>query len=71
MAQSECYFFFVPVYQISRTDDRTKENKAERKRTQPVHAKFVFAENRHYFAHFLNNGLCDALLCVIISRIMV
>ena len=53
--------FFTPVSRISRTDDRKKANKAERKRTLPVHAKFAFAENRHYFAHLPHNGFCDAI----------
>ena len=60
MAQSECYFFFAPVLRISRTDDRTKENKDERKRIAVVPAKFAFAENTHYFARFPNNGFSDA-----------
>ena len=62
MAQSESYFFFAPVSLISRTADRTKANTYERKRTLPVHAKFVLTENRHYFAHFPHNGFGDALL---------
>lgn len=62
MAQSECYFFFAPVSQISRTDDRKKENKTERKRIAVVHATFVFAGNRHYLAHFTHNGFGDAIL---------
>ena len=54
--------FFAPIYRISRTDDRTKANKAERKWILPIHAKFVLTENRHYFAHFPHNGFRDALL---------
>ena len=54
--------FFAPVSRISRTANRTKANNAERKRTLPVHAKFVLTENRHYFAHFPNNGFGDAPL---------
>ena len=54
--------FFAPFYQISRTDDRTKANIYERKRTLPVHAKFVFSENTPYFHAFLHNGFGDALL---------
>ena len=60
MAQSESYFFFAPVLQISRTDDRTKANIHERKRIAIAHAKFALAENTHYFAHFPHNGFCDA-----------
>ena len=52
--------FFAPVSLISRTDERTKANNAERKRTLPVHAKFVLTENTPYFAHFPNNGFRDA-----------
>ena len=52
--------FFAPVSLISRTDERTKANNAERKRTLPVHAKFVLTENRHHFAHFPHNGFHDA-----------
>ena len=44
--------FFTPIYQISRTDDRTKANIHERKRIAIVHAKFDFAENTHYSARF-------------------
>ena len=47
---------------ISRTDDRTKANILERKRIAIVHAKFAFAENMRYFAHFSHNGFGDALL---------
>ena len=47
---------------ISHTDDRTKENILERKRIAIVHAKFAFAENMRYFAHFSHNGFGDALL---------
>ena len=54
--------FFAPVLQISRTDDRKKANKYERKRIAIVHARFAFAENTHYFAHFTHNGFDDALL---------
>ena len=53
--------FFAPVLRISRTDDRTKANIYERKRTLPVHAKFVFSENTPYFHAFLHNGFGDAL----------
>ena len=60
MAQSECYFFFAPVSRIIRTYDRTKENKYERIRIAIVHAKFAFAENRHYFAHLRNGAYSDA-----------
>ena len=52
--------FFAPVLQISRTDDWKKANKAESKRKLTVHAKFVLAENTHYFAHFPHNGFGDA-----------
>ena len=52
--------FFAPFYQISRTDDRTKANILERERIAIAHAKFVLAENTHYFAHFPHNGFCDA-----------
>ena len=62
MAQSDCYFFFAPVSRIIRTDDRTEANKGERKRIAVVHAKFVFAKNTPYFAHFPHNGFRDALL---------
>ena len=55
-------FFFAPVSLISRTDERTKENILERKRTLPLHAKFVLTENRHYFAHFPHNGFGNAHL---------
>ena len=54
--------FFAPVSLISRTDERTKANILERKRTLPLHAKFVLTENRHYFVHFPHNGFSDALL---------
>ena len=54
--------FFAPVSRISRTDDRTKENIHERKRIAIAHAKFVLAENTHYFAHFPHNGFGNALL---------
>ena len=54
--------FFAPVLRISRTDDRKKANKAESKRKLTVHAKFVLAENTHYFAHFPHNGFGNALL---------
>ena len=54
--------FFAPVSLISRTDDRKKENIHERKRTLPLHAKFVFTENTHYFAHFSHNGFGNAHL---------
>ena len=54
--------FFAPVSRISRTDDRTKANIHERKRIAIAHAKFVLAENTHYFAHFPHNGFGDALL---------
>ena len=54
--------FFAPVLRISRTDDRAQANKAERKRTLPIQAKFVLAKNTHYFAHFQHNGFGDALL---------
>ena len=37
-----------------------KSNKDERKRTLPVHAKFAFSENRHYFAHLRNGAYSDA-----------
>ena len=47
---------------ISHTDDRTKANIHERKRMAIVHAKFAFAENMRYFAHFSHNGFDDALL---------
>ena len=53
--------FFAPVSRISRTDYRTKANKYERIRIAIVHAKFVLAENTHYFAHFSHNGFGDAL----------
>ena len=59
MARSECYFFFAPVSRIIRTDDRTKANKDERKRTLPVHAKFVFTENTPYFSHLLHSAYSD------------
>ena len=59
MAQSECYFFFTPVSRIIRTDDRTKANKDERKRTLPVHAKFAFSENTPYFSHLLHSAYSD------------
>ena len=62
--------FFAPVSRISRTDDRTKANIHERKRIAIAHAKFVLAENTHYFAHFPHNGFCDALLRVTIAHIM-
>lgn len=52
--------FFAPVSRISLTDDRTKANIHERKRIAIAHAKFVLAENTHYFAHFPHNGFCDA-----------
>ena len=52
--------FFAPVLRIIRTDDRTEANKSERKRIAIVHAKFAFAENMRYFAHFPHNGFCDA-----------
>ena len=52
--------FFAPISRISRTDDRTKANKTESKRKLTVHAKFVLAENTHYFAHFPHNGFGDA-----------
>ena len=52
--------FFAPVPLISRTDERTKANILERKRTLPLHAKFVLTENRHHFAHFQHNGFHDA-----------
>ena len=52
--------FFAPVSLISRTDERTKANKHERKRIAIVNAKFVLAENTHYFAHFSHNGFGDA-----------
>ena len=54
--------FFAPVSRISRTDDRTKANIHERKRIAIAHAKFILAENTHYFAHFPNNGFGGALL---------
>ena len=54
--------FFAPVLRIIRTDERTEANKSERKRIVIAHAKFVLAENTHYFAHFPRNGLGDALL---------
>ena len=53
--------FSAPVSQIRRTADRTKANKHERKRIAIVNAKFVLAENTHYFAHFSHNGFGDAL----------
>ena len=52
--------FFAPVLRISRTDDRKKANIHERKRIAIVHAKFVLAENTHYFVHFPHNGFGDA-----------
>ena len=52
--------FFAPVSRISRTADRTKANINECKRIAVVNAKFAFAENMHYFAHFTHNGFCDA-----------
>ena len=52
--------FFMPALKISRHGDRTKENKAELKRTQPAHAKFAFAENTHYFAHLWHSAYSDA-----------
>ena len=54
--------FFAPVFRIISTDDRKKANKYERKRIAIVHARFAFAENTHYFAHFTHNGFDDALL---------
>ena len=54
--------FLAPISRISRTDDRTEANKTESKRKLTVHAKFVLAENTHYFAHFPRNGFGDALL---------
>ena len=54
--------FFAPVFRIIITDDRKKANKYERKRIAIVHARFAFAENTHYFAHFTHNGFGDALL---------
>ena len=52
--------FFAAVLRIIRTDDRTEANKSERKRIAIVHAKFAFAENMRYFAHFPHNGFGDA-----------
>ena len=62
--------FFAPVLRISRTDDRTKANKAERKRTLPIQAKFVLAKNTHYFAHFRIMALVTRFWRVTIAHIM-
>ena len=70
MAQSESYFFSRLFSMISRTANRKKANIHERKRIAIVHAKFVLAENTHYFAHFPHNGFGDRQKRVTLAHIM-
>ena len=60
--------FFAPVPLISRTDERTKANILERKRTLPLHAKFVLTENIHYLRILSIMAFMTRLLRVTIAR---